>query len=455
VSDTCQITRRDAVKAVAAAPLAVALQSAQAANSQVGFGVIGSGARGRDLIACFNRIGSGRCIAVSDSNDTNLRSGIQLSVHKPQSCKDYRELLGRKEIEAVVVATPPHTHFAIVRDALLAGKHVFCENVLVFKPEEVHALRALADTRSEQIVQVGLERRYSKFYQTAKQMVSKGFLGEITNIQAQWHRNRDWVMDPQKPKEANWPLLREFSGGLTSELASHQMDVADWMFNDTPEFVVGVGGLDWKRDGRDTYDNISLIFKYPGGQKFTYTAITSNKHLPMFRGERSGFGETIMGTEGTIEITLGTEQEPALGLWYFEPNPVKVSKAEDAKEIARVAGSSMASSGRGLRVIPILLERDQINGDEPFLEREMKYARRWLYAKGIMVPQEVRNPMEVQLESFLECCREGKRPKAHLEAGLNNSSAVILANMAMDQNRRVAFTEFERLGRGGKAGAKK
>ena len=96
---------------------------------------------------------------------------------------DYREVLSRSDIQAVVVATPPYTHFAIVRGALAAGKHVFCENVLVVKPEEIHALRELADRYGNRILQVGLQRRYSKFYQIARQIAAKGFLGEVTKAQ--------------------------------------------------------------------------------------------------------------------------------------------------------------------------------------------------------------------------------------------------------------------------------
>jgi hypothetical protein len=90
--------------------------------------------------------------------------------------------------------------------------------------------------------------------------------------------------------------------------------------------VVGVGGLDFIKDGRDVYDNIQLIFTYPGGRKLIYSAISTNKHLPLFQGTRTEFGEMIMGTEGTIEITVGTDDEPAIGLWYYEPGPPTVAR---------------------------------------------------------------------------------------------------------------------------------
>ena len=73
-----------------------------------------------------------------------------------------------KDVEAVFVTVPLFVHFPVTRDALKAGKHVFCEKCLVFKPDEVHALRTLAVEHPKQMLQTGLQRRYSYFYQTVK-----------------------------------------------------------------------------------------------------------------------------------------------------------------------------------------------------------------------------------------------------------------------------------------------
>jgi predicted dehydrogenase len=432
---------------------APSIQKVHAANNQVAFAVIGTGGRGRYHIDHANKIDSGRCVAVCDVVDENLKKGIDASRDKPEGFKDYRELLARKDVEAVLIATPLYTHFGITRDALLAGKHVFCEKSLVFKPEEVHALRALANERSKQVLQTGLQRRYSEFYQTAKAMIEKGMIGQVTNVYAQWNRSGGWKMNKDKPKEQNWRLFREFSGGLTAELASHQIDIADWMFGSHPEFVTGVGGLDFVNDGRDVYDNIQLIFRYPKGEKLMYSSISTNKHLPLFGSQRNEFGEMIMGTEGTIHITVGTDNEPALGVWFYEPT----SKPEAAKKESKaaVASATLTSTGKGARGFPILLPQDQVSDKDSFLARELKFAKRWLYSKGVMVPEETRNPVDVQLEAFFDACRTGTRPKADLEVGLADSTAVMLANLAMDEGRRVYFKEIETLGRGADAKVKK
>src|ERR1051326_145993 len=98
------------------------------------------------------------------------------------------------------------------------------------------------------------------------------------------------------------------SGGYTGEVMSHQGDIADWIFGSQPEFVMGLGSIDTLKDGRDVYDNIQLIMKYPKGQKFTYSSISTNQFLPYFNGQRAQMGEIIMGTEGTIEITVGFDE---------------------------------------------------------------------------------------------------------------------------------------------------
>lgn len=430
---------------------APAIHKVRAATNQLQYGLIGTGSRGSYHLTHARNVDNGRCVAICDINDAALANGTKAAGTNPKTYKDYRELLANKDVEAVIVATPLALHFPPTRDALLAGKHVFCEKSLVFKAEEVHALRALSNERSKQVLQVGLQRRYSKFYQTARQMIDKGMLGDVTHMYAQWHRgpNAAWRMKPEAKtdKMASWRLFREYSGGLVAELASHQIDIADWMFGATPEFVVGVGGLDYMKDGRDVYDNIQMILKYPKGQKLVYSSISTNGHLPLFNAERTQFGEMIMGTHGTIHITVGTDNEPALGMWFVEPNPPKVTPAGEKKE-AFVASASLTGTGRGQRGLPILLDKDNMTGNESFIEKELKFARRWLYSKGVMVPEEDRNPVDVQLEAFFNDCRTGGRPKADLEIGLADSTAVILANLAMDEGRRVQFSEIDKMGRG-------
>ncbi len=454
------VTRRDfvkaasAVSAVAAALPAAApfIQKVHAANDQVQYGFIGTGSRGTYLLKHLHETDAGRCVAVCDNWDVNLAKGVATAGNNPATYKDYRELLARKDIDAVLIAVPLYEHFPITKDSLQAGKHVFCEKSLVHKSEEVHALRALVADHPKQVLQVGLQRRYSQFYQTAKQMIDQGVLGNVTHIRGQWHRNSDQrrpVPDPSLERKINWRMYREYAGGNTAELASHQIDVADWMFGSPPEYVIGVGGIDTFKDGRDVYDNIQLIYVYPNGRKLIYTSISTSSHLDLLQAQRQEFGEVIMGTAGAIEITIGDDNHPATALWYREPKPVaaaEVKKSTDKKEAFK-AGATMTTAAAS-QGIPLLLPKDSQAASDSFLTRESKFARRWLYSKGIMTPEEDRNPVTVELEDFFLCCKDpaNHKPKSNLEIGLNDSTAVILSNLAMDEHRRVDFSEIQTMG---------
>src|ERR1039457_3339817 len=381
------VSRRDVLKAAGAVTAgAPFIQKVKAANEQVQYGMIGCGSRGTYLLKHLKKIDSGRCVALCDILPEALDHGVQTIGGNPKTYKDYRNLLARKDIDAVFVITPLFVHFPLTRDVLLAGKHVFCEKCLVFKPEEVHALRALAHEHPKQILQTGLQRRYSYFYQVVKNMVDKGILGDVHHIHAQWHRNMInkpsalWTMKPGGESNiANWRVYRSMSGGLPAELTSHQVDVADWMFGASPEFVMGLGSLDTLKDGRDVYDNVQLIYRYPKGQKLTYSSISTNQFPPFFNGARAEMGEIIMGTEGTIEITVGDgpnnyepKGSPCIAWWYREPpKTTEVVKAgEKAKPF--VAGATMVSGGGANGPIPIMTSDLDFTGKEGFLDREVK-----------------------------------------------------------------------------------
>lgn len=454
------LTRRDVMKiagaaGVTAAAITTAVKAggpaiikARAASNQVKYGMIGTGSRGTYLLGHLAKVDNGHCAALCDLDQESLDKAATVIGTNPKKYKDYRELLADKDVDAVLIAVPLYEHFPVTRDALQAGKNTFCEKSLVFRPEEVHALRTLAAEHSKQVLQVGLQRRYSKYFQATKDMVDKGILGNVTHIHAQWHRNPGWVMKPGgKANGKNWRLFREFSGGLTAELASHHIDAADWMFGAHPDFVIGLGGLDtWKDDGRDIFDNIQLIYQYPGGRKVTYSAISTNSHLPYFCSTRPEFGMCIMGTAGSVEITIGDGQKTMpTALWYREPNPTKVASGGEKTKTEAGATFALAGPQKGL---PIMMPEYQVDRDkDSFVTREMKFARLWLYQKGVMIPEEDVNPVETELWSFFNDSMSGGHPKADVEVGLADSTAVILSNIAMDENRRVYFNEIENMGK--------
>ncbi len=453
-----EVNRRSFVRAAGAATAAAAALSskspavrrAKAADTKVKYGWIGPGSRGYRLLERhMTKIDIGECVAVCDIYEPNLRQAVELFGGKATPYTDYHKLLDDPNVEAVFITVPLWAHYPVTKAALEAGKHVFCEKSLVFTPAEVHGLRAVHEAHPNLVIQVGLQRRYSQFYAAAKKLIDDGAIGKVTHIQAQWHRNTSWRRQapPEMEEQFNWRLYRKYSGGLCAELMSHQVDVADWFLDSHPVSVMGVGGIDYWKDGRDIFDNIQLIFEYPGGEKLQYSSITTNRHLEGRRIPGDGCREVIMGTDGAIEITLIPYGE---GMWFRDPMKEKMGEqaaSGEAWKAGATVGTDTLEQGEGLPLVPQL--RDLSGSDVGFIEKEFEYAKRWMYRKGIMAPTEAKDPEYVELESFLIDVRDGGKPKADIEVGLQDSVSVMLSNLAMDEERKVYFAEIEQMGKDG------
>ena len=171
---------------------------------------------------------------------------------------------------------------------------------------------------------------------------------------------------------------------------------------------MGLGGHDTIFDGRDIYDNIQLIFKYPKGQKLIWSGSSTTSHLPLFGGARAEQGEMICGTGGTVHITIGDgkmDPNPPMAIWYKEPSPPpKVTPGGKPEKFQAGASFSLASGGKLYRSCS---DRHEMKGDESFVEKEMKFARKWLYSKHHGAERS-RNPVTVSLDSFFNDCKAGK-----------------------------------------------
>ncbi len=411
---------------------APAIVHAQNLANPVNYGFIGSGRQGCNHLKHLSTISAGRCAVICDIYPPNLKKGVETIGGNPDTIPDdYRRLLDRKDIEAVFIVTPYHLHVPMLLDALSAGKHVFVEKVMMKTEEQIPQVIAAAEEHPNQVLQVGLQRRYSKIYQVAMRMIHTGALGKVQFIRAQWHRNGSWkipVPDPKFERLLNWRVYREYSGGLMAELGSHQVDVADWAYQSEPVSVVGVGGLDYWKDGRDIFDNVSVIYEYPEGQKFVFTSICNNAHLD--------FSEVIMGDEGTIEITLGNNSATATFFHENKPKdaPTNKVKAVDTKEQNWWAGATAANRGprKGVPIFPEAPDKDA-----GFIAKEIEYAKKWLIDMGVIEMDKEQDALTAEEEAFFACIRQGKKPIANVHVGAADSRAVIYANQAMQTNQKV------------------
>jgi len=424
-----EVTRRDFLKTAGGATALVVLThitepappTASSPNSMVHYGIIGTGTEGCTLVRALTRISGAKCVATSDIYPPNQKKGIETAGSNPQLYEDYRRLLDRKDIDAVLIATPLHLHTAMLLDTLSAGKHVFVEKTMFFKEEEEKLIRAAAAAHPQQVLQVGLQRRSDALYQCAMDMIRAGAVGKVMFVRAQWHRNNDWrrpVPDAKYERLINWRMYREYSGGLMAELASHQIDVANWAIGAEPISVMGTGGIDYWKDGRETCDNAQVIFEYPGGQKMIWSSILCNAHYD--------FCEQIMGDRGTIEITLGK------GLFYTERAP-KVSPGASKESWWAGATVTEMAQQQGFPIYP-----ENIPSDEGFLAREQRYAREWLIRHGHKTLP-VNDAWYEELTNFVASLRDSKPVACGLEHGIADARAVIYGNRAIDTGQKVLW----------------
>lgn len=278
-------------------------EKAQISKEKVRLGVIGTGSRGQYHLNNLLTIPYAEVVALCDNYEPHLKEASAI-FPAATTYSDYRRLLEQKDIQAVLIAAPLFEHARITIDSLQAGKHTFCEKSMSTTPQGCLDMYN-AFKQSGKVMFIGQQRLYDPKYIRAMEMIHSGTIGDIGSIRAYWFRNNDWrrpVPSSELEKKINWRLYKEFSGGLMTELATHQLQVGNWAMKMIPESVTGYGDIVYWKDGRDVYDNVSLIYCYPNGVKMTYESVISNKFY--------GLEEEILGHKGTME--------PEKGKYYFE-----------------------------------------------------------------------------------------------------------------------------------------
>jgi predicted dehydrogenase len=308
----------------------------------VNFAIVGVGTEGYMLLDQALKQPGSVCKAVCDLRPVQKEKAVKLS-KGANGYDSFDEMLEKeKGIKALIIATPLFLHAQMTIAAIQAGLNVYCEKMMAMTVADCKAM-AKAAKDAKKVLQFGHHRHYDPGYLTAEKLINKEkALGTITHIRAQWNRNgkanplAKWVRpvtdDDKKTNEAllkkwgykdlahliNWRLYKAYSRGLTAELMSHQVDVANWFLKSKPTGVMGIGGIDTWKDGREIFDNIQCIYEYPGGQKLQYQSITTNEY--------DGFTEEFMGTERTlITSTFG-------GQLYAEPGATPLPWEKQAKK---------------------------------------------------------------------------------------------------------------------------
>ncbi len=290
-------------------------------SDTIRFASIGTGVRGcEDLQSAIACPGT-EMVAVADLYDGRLLAAQEFAGKKLDTAKDYRRVLDRKDIDAVIVATPDHWHTKIIEDACAAGKDVYCEKPMTHHPDEGPRIIAAAE-KYKRIIQVGSQRRSSIAFAKANQMFKSGELGQVTAVEAWIDRNDksgaweypvppdaspttiDWETflgdAPKRPFDAHrffrWRCWRDYGEGLPGDLFVHLLTgiytVLD--FDGPPQRAQSAGGIFRWKDGRDQPDLLWTLYDYPGIR----VSVRCN-----LNNDSAGGMTRIFGTKGTIEVS--------------------------------------------------------------------------------------------------------------------------------------------------------
>lgn len=259
------------------------------------YGLIGMGRWAREVhIPVLNQIERAEIVALSSRSEENLRRAAERAKGEPRLYRDYRQLLVDPEVEAVVICTPNHTHPQIAREALEAGKHVFCEKPLALTLEEHRELGRLAEERGL-VLQVGFELRHAPMFLRLRRAVEEGEFGRLGLL---------WCCIVRGPLLPGWRADRAQSGGIIVEVLSHYLDLFNWLAGEGPKSVFC--RADWLTDHFD-YDRLSMVVEYGEGLK---GVLVASFFCPAVKEVKFGaIGERARAEASIVERTMSVAHE--------------------------------------------------------------------------------------------------------------------------------------------------
>lgn len=302
-----------------------ALPKPAAANDRVGVGFIGFGIRGNILLEAARDTQQADLIEVCDCYQGHLerakeRTGGKIATNFAQ----YKKLLDRKDIDAVIIATPDHWHLPIVLDAISAGKDVYIEKPMTHRIEDGPPIIEVA-RKNKRIVQAGSQWVSGDQNKKAREIVASGKLGKVTKVTASYNRNSStgsWnypiALDVQDGVNFNWTewlgpapkvpydpqrVFRyrkywDYSGGISTDLFVHLITSIHFILGvEMPKSVVANGGILFRHDGREVPDTLDALFDY--GDFCVNMASTFNS------ASTAGQGIQFLGTDGSLSLALG------------------------------------------------------------------------------------------------------------------------------------------------------
>jgi|SRR5450631_2208326 len=388
-------------------------------NDRISIGHIGIGNRGSELdrmVAQLSKSKNVQTTAVCDLWTVNRDRAVAFNKKAygtaPRTAPVPEELFKLKEIDAVIISTPEHTHSPLLKMAVDAGKDVYCEKPMGNVLAEVKAAR---DTtlKSKQIVQIGTQHRSEPYQIAASNFIKTGALGNVTKYEIEWnYHGPRWRGRPEVQKirehDTNWPvwlmtkpsrpfdsqlyfefrLYKEFSSGIPDQWMSHGIDLCHFFMDEAfPDSVTANGGIFAWHDGRQNPDTFEALLTYPKGFLVSYSTSFGND-APSFT--------RIMGKKGTM-FNTGGEGSPR---WQFvneggnHEDDFDVDKKRTTKDILLPDDKTLPAAGMG--------------------DEDLSHLTNWF-----------------------ECLRSRQQPNATVQHGFSHAVAVMMATQSYWSGKRL------------------
>jgi predicted dehydrogenase len=379
------------------------------ANRRVRVGLIGCGGQGSGVLRNALRLGA-QCVALCDVDDeqaARTAEGIKRTFDQSPALttRDFRRVLDRQDVDAVIVGTPDHWHALPTVLACQAGKDVYVEKPLALTIGEGRVM-VNAARRYNRVVQMGTQQRSSTHFRDATEYVKSGALGKIRLVKTwayqDWMGNIPRVPDAEPPSTVDYDMwlgpapkrpfnknrfhfnfrwFYDYSGGLMTDWGAHMIDIANWAMGVTvPKSATSIGGkFGFPDDAEETPDTQQALWEFDGFSMMWEhaTAIGQGPYM-------KDHGAAFHGNNGVLVVDRGG--------WEVLPE----TETKNNKKTYRMMGEPRRGGGG-------------------------------------------QNMNEAHMRDFLECVDSRKRPNSDVEIGHNSMIACHLANIAFRTGRRVTW----------------